>query len=120
MDNKIVTRQSLAASLYAADFPKRAQIIGRALVVLFNRQTAAEQAKNDTEVNNWIGFAACDAKQGSITAKTFLKNGTLLPFQVDHWMRTSRGFPYICKYHRQLNEAAVERARARSNKGAGA
>lgn len=107
----IVTKQSLAAMLHAAPTVERqAQIIGRALVALFDRQTASEQSANTTDQNNNIGFAGCDALSGSLTAKSFIKRGTLESWQVQKWMQVSRGYPRICKYARQLNEIALEKA----------
>jgi hypothetical protein len=103
----IVTRTTLKKMLEEADTTKRAHIIGRALVALFDRQTDAEQQRNDTEVLNDIGFAGSDAKAGSLTAKYFLKHRTLLDWQVEKWMKpTKNGYPRICRYARQLNEVA--------------
>ena len=86
-------------------------VIGRALVVLFKRQTADEQEAHATNQHNNIGFAGCDAKAGSFAAKSFMKRGTLLDFQYDYWMKESAtGYPRFVKYHRQLNEIAMEKA----------
>ena len=86
-------------------------VIGRALVQLFKRQTRDEQETHSTNNHNNIGFAGCDAKQGSYAAKSFMKRNTLLDFQYDFWMKESAtGYPRIVKYHRQLNEIAVEKA----------
>jgi hypothetical protein len=102
-----VTRESLLAMLNQADDARKAQIIGRALVVVFRNQTASEQSSNTTNVYNGTGFAGMDAHGGCLTAKSFLKNGTLQPWQVDRWMKVGKaGFPRICKYYRQLEEAA--------------
>jgi hypothetical protein len=103
----IVTKQSLQQMLDAADAEKRAQIVGRALRVLFERQTEAEKQSNDTRVNNSIGFASCDAKAGSIAAKYFIKHSTLLPWQMERWLARQRdGKARICRYVRQLDEVA--------------
>ena len=105
---KIVTKQSLQALL--ADEAKRPVVIGRALSALFERQVESEKETNDTHVTNNLGFSSADARQGSITAKTFRKRGTLLEFQVEYWMKARKdGSPRICKYHRQLNEIAMLR-----------
>lgn len=107
----IVTKESLHQMLIQAEPAKRAQIIGRALVVLLNRQTNAEQQANVTETHNNIGFTGADARSGSLTAKSFLKNGTLQEWQIEQWMRVGKsGFPRLCKYHGQLNEAAAAKA----------
>ncbi len=106
----IVTKQSLNQMLADASEEKRARIIGRALWALFERQTHDERNSDSTRCSNNIGFASCDAKSGSITAKTFRRTGTLQQWQVDHWMANSNGYPRICKYARQLNEIAEEKA----------
>lgn len=112
----LVTRESLQAMLDAADQKQRAKIIGRAVYRLYQRQTAAEQNSKATTDHNSIGFASCDAEVGTRIAESFLKYGTLLPWMVDLWMKPDArtGFPRICKYHRQLNEVAVEVAARRS------
>lgn len=110
---RLVTKESLQRMLEAADLVKRQQIVGRALVALFARQTASEQRANSTDQDNGIGFASCDAKQGSISAKTFMKRGALMEFQMQRWLTVDRnGFFRITKYHRQLNEVANEKRAA--------
>jgi hypothetical protein len=107
----IVTRESLARMLLEADDVKRQHIIGRALVALFKRQTQAEQANLTTQVDNGVGFTGGDAIGGSLTAKSYLARRQLQPWQVEKWTRTgSNGFPRICKYAKQLDEIARERA----------
>ena len=83
-------------------------LIGKALVALFERQTADEQSANTTNKHNSVGFAGCDAKSGSLTAKFYIKHKRLEQWMVDNWIRlnTKNGYPRICKYHRQLNEVA--------------
>lgn len=106
----IVTKQSLNHLLQ--DPTKRANVIGRALVVLFHNQTQSEQADNTTKIYNDIGFTGADAKSGSLTAKFYLKHGTLLQWQINRWMKPGKsGFPRLCKYHRQLNIAAERKAK---------
>lgn len=105
---KIVTKQSLIKML--EDEARRPVVIGRALSAIFDRQLDDEKKTNDVRVLNNIGFSSADAKQGSITAKTFRGRGTLLPFQVEYWMKPRKdGSPRICKYVRQLNEIALEK-----------
>lgn len=107
----IVTRASLLQLLN--DEAKRQHVIGRALVVLFEHQTRTEQAANHTQVHNFIGFSSSDARDGSITAKYYIKHKALLPWQIDNWMKDFRGFPRIAKYWKQLDAAAQAR-RART------
>lgn len=112
----IVTKTSLHQMLQNASDDKRMHIIGRALVALFKRQTQDERSSDSTQSSNNIGFAGCDARAGSIAAKTYLKNGYLMPWQVEVWMQESRGAPRICKYSRQLNEIAEEKRIRVANK----
>jgi len=103
-----VTRYSLQMMLDNADEAKKAQIIGRALVVLFKRQTEHEKQVNTTNVNNNVGFTGADGKSGCISAKSYIKNGTLADWVVAKWMKKgSKGYSRIVKYHAQLNEAAA-------------
>ena len=108
----LVTRDSLQKMLDEADYNRKGQIIGRALVALLNRQTASEQNSAATLEHNNIGFAGCDAKGGTLTAKSFLKWGRLLDWQIEKWTKLQRnGYSRICKYHAQLNEVANEKKR---------
>lgn len=109
----IVTRESLAQMLAQASPAKQIAIVGRAMVALFNRQTEDEQSINDTREHNRIGFSGADAKSGSLTAKAYLKHGTLQDWQVQRWLKISRGWPRLCKYAKQLNEIAVQRTSQR-------
>lgn len=111
MSDKLVTQDSIAALLNDARGYRFVQhVVGRALVALFERQTKDEQAVNDTRVWNAVGFASSDARSGSLTAKSYLKNKSLLDWQVDNWTRDFRGRPRLCKYHKQLNQIAMEKA----------
>ena len=90
--------------------------IGRALVVLFNRQTEEEKSASDTRVDNGIGFTGADGHSGCITAKYYLKHRTLQEWQLDKWLKKNvRGTRRISKYWRQLNEEAERKARKASN-----
>lgn len=110
----LVTRDSLQKMLDNADAVKRQHIVGRALVALFERQTEDEKRVNDTKVHNNIGFQGCDAKGGSITAKTYLARRSLENWQVERWTRKgANGYARLCKYAGQLNEIAVAKAQGR-------
>ncbi len=107
----IVTAQSLMNMIDNADENRKMIIIGRALVVLFNNQTANEKAVNATQEDNGEGFAGADARSGTLTAKSFIKYGSLLPWQVEMWTkRNDTGVMRIAKYHRRLNDAAEMKA----------
>jgi hypothetical protein len=107
--HKIVTRESMATMLAKDNSLYVQTVIGRALVAIFNRQTRSEKAVNDVREHNTVGFSGADAKGGSITAKYWLKHRKLEPWMVKKWTENSRGFPRICKYHKQLNEIAMEK-----------
>lgn len=105
--SKLVTRESLQKMLDEADDVKLQHIVGRALVVLFKNQTSDEQSSNTTNKDNGIGFTGADAHSGCITAKSYIKNKSLLDWQVERWTRPARsGFSRLTKYHKQLNAAA--------------
>lgn len=109
----MITKASLEQMINEADAEKRARIIGRACVVLFLRQTEDEKATNHTKHTNERGFSKPDARQGTITAKYFLKHGKLEDWQVARWIkRESRGNMRIAKYWKQLDEAARAKAQA--------
>ena len=109
----MVTKDSLTKMIQAANPEKQAQIVGRACLVLFKRQTESERQTNATNTENSIGFTGSDAKCGSLTAKTFLKHKTLQPWQVERWLKVDcRGTMRIAKYWKQLDEAARDKAAA--------
>jgi hypothetical protein len=76
--------------------------IGRALVLLFARQTEPEQRDKVTKVHNLRGFTAGDARDGSLGALAYKKNRWLEPWQVKKWTRLNcKGRTRIGKYHRE-------------------
>lgn len=107
----LVTKESLQNMLDEANFDRQQHIIGRALVAIFSRQTASEQSALQTDEDNGVGFAGCDATGGSLTAKSYMKRKALLQWQVDKWTKVSptSGFARICKYANQLNQIANEK-----------
>jgi hypothetical protein len=111
MSEAIVTRDTIAEML-KNDNPKYvAAVIGRALVVLFNNQTADEKESNDTNKENGVGFTGADAYSGCLTAKYYIKHKALLDWQVERWTKlASNGYPRLAKYHAQLNKAALAKA----------
>jgi hypothetical protein len=82
--------------------------VGRALVVLFKRQTAAEKDANTTNVDNGVGFTGADGFGGCLGAKKYLKDGCLPDWVVQKWVKRSErtGYSRIVKYWKQLDEAA--------------
>lgn len=109
----LVTRESLIALL--ANTEKCQHVIRRALVVIFRNQTEGEKQANTTENHNNIGFTPADAKSGSISAKYYIKHGSLQDWMVEKWMKPNeKGIPRIAKYWSQLNEAAKRKKNAKS------
>lgn len=87
---------------------KVVHMVGRALKVLLERQTQDEKLSNNTHEKNGRGFNKADSRSGCLSAKSYMKNGTLADWQVQQWTRLdANGYPRIAKYHRQLNEAAM-------------
>lgn len=86
-------------------------IVGRALVVLFKRQTAMEQSQNNAVNTNNAGFNKGDSKTGCITAKYYIKHKKLEDWMIDRWLKYNEmGEMRITKYWRQINEAIQEKA----------
>jgi hypothetical protein len=107
MAKPIVTRESLQKLLDNPNPQFVARVVGKALVVLFNNQTADEKSANTTNKDNGIGFTGADAMRGSLTAKSFMAHNNLLDWQVAIWTKkNNKGFSRLTKYHKQLNEAA--------------
>lgn len=112
MSQIIVTKDSFIAMIEKNPI----HAVGRALVVLFNNQTASEQATKDTRVTNGEGFTKADAWGGTLAAKSYLKNNTLAGWQVAKWTRLDKkGCPRIAKYWRQLNDAAIAKKNAQTS-----
>lgn len=110
MANVIVSKQFMLDFLATKDEEKVMHFVGRALVALFNRQVESEKEANSTKIENNRGFSSSDARNGSITAKYYIKNGKLLDWQIKLWTENSfRGRPRIVKYSEQLNEIALEK-----------
>jgi hypothetical protein len=113
MNRVLVSKDSLKQMLDAAGPAKLQHIVGRALVVLFNNQTQGERTSNTVAVDNGIGFTGADGRTGCLTAKFYLANKCLNEWQVNAWIRKDKkGYPRICKYHKQINEAAMTKAHA--------
>lgn len=106
-----VTKESLQQMLNNTN-PKYVEaVVGRALVAIFNYQTSSEQVANTTKEHNGVGFAGCDARSGSMTAKYYLKHKRLEQWMIDKWTKISETTQYarLCKYHTQLNKIAQQK-----------
>ncbi len=89
---------------------KNDKSIGRALIVLSERQTMDEQSSEQTRYNNGVGFTPADARMGTSMASFFKFKGYLSPKQLSYWKRPNKkGVPRICKYAGQLLEIAQEK-----------
>ena len=91
--------------------------VERALVVLYHRQTAIEQASRTTYNKNEVGFQVADAKEFSGYAKQLLTGKHLSEAQLARtrrpWHRGSFPQPTICKYAGQILEVIREREERR-------
>lgn len=76
--------------------------VGRALIQIYNRQTAYEQRSEEAQVHNGVGFTAFDAEFLTSVAKGYLQYGQL----------TERQMPIVrkkmLKYWKQLLDIAAE------------
>ena len=74
--------------------------VERALVVIFERQTADEQMIGVTRVNNAVGFSGVDAELCTSFAKQVIKRGSLSPKQMVYARKK------MLKYWKQLADIA--------------
>ncbi len=87
-----------------------AQFVGRALVVMFNNQTASEKMVNTVSEDNGVGFTGADGHGGCLTAKYYLKHKTLQDWQIERWIKKGKnGYSRLTKYHAQLEAAVLSR-----------
>jgi hypothetical protein len=85
--------------------------IARALVVLNERQTADEQATENTKYANGRGFRPCHARMGTSMAQFYSRNGYLSPKQVAYWRKPMKdGKMRLEIYAGQLLEIAQAKA----------
>lgn len=78
--------------------------VERAILAIYNRQTAEEQKDSDTKVHNGIGFSGADARLGSYYARWILSGRNLSGNHLEKARSMS------LKYVRQLSEIAVAKA----------
>lgn len=108
----LVTRKYIENYIATHSQEQVAQFVGRALVVIFRNQTDAERQSNVTNQDNGVGFTGADAHSGCLTAKSFLKRGTLQDWQIEKWTKRNRkGTMRLAKYWRQLDAEAQRKAR---------
>jgi len=89
--------------------------VGRALIVLNERQTLGEQTAKSTRNKNGEGFKPCDAFMGTSMAEFYAKYKRLSSKQLSYWRRLDkRGNPRIAAYWKQLLEIAKEKQSANS------
>jgi hypothetical protein len=107
----VVTRDTIHTMLQNPNPNYVMNVVGRALVGIYNRQTEHEKVINTTTNSNGVGFAGCDAKGGSLSAKYFLKHKRLETWMINKWLKVSgvSGYPRLCKYHKQLNDIALQK-----------
>jgi hypothetical protein len=83
----------------------------RALIVLFERQTADEQRSENTLHDNGIGFTGADAEFMSSLAKQVIERGSLSPRQLAAMRKLNKhGYCPLAKYWGQLKSAAEAKA----------
>jgi hypothetical protein len=77
--------------------------VERAMVAIYNRQTADEQVSSDTKHQNGVGFTGADARLGTYYAKWVLKGNSLTGKHLVKARYMSQ------KYVRQLTDIATAR-----------
>jgi hypothetical protein len=82
--------------------------VGRALILLNNRQTESEQVTKEVLRNNARGFTPADAQMGTDMANFYTEANLLTRKQLAYWRRPNKGgIPRICKYWKQIQEEAM-------------
>ena len=93
-----MTKNEISAMLMTRDLA-----VARALVFLYNRQTADEKVSEDVKHRNGMGFTPADARMGCSMAEFYKKNNYMTQKQLDYWRKpNSKGVPRICKYAAQI------------------
>lgn len=87
--------------------------VARALVVLYERQTADEKVSEHTKHHNNRGFRPCHARMGTSMAKFYLARGYLSPKQIAYWRKRGKEGMRISIYWKQLLDAAHKKAAAK-------
>ena len=106
-----VTKEQIVKLLVEND-----RAVGRALIVLNERQTLDEQRAEQTRNLNGEGFVPCDAFMGTRMAEYYAKFNKLSEKQLAYWRKpNAKGVPRICKYAGQLVKIAEARSAAQSN-----
>lgn len=107
----MVTKDSLKEMLSKNNPEYVQKVIGRGLLVIYNNQTEDEKSDAATKENNGTGFTGVDAKSGTLTALFYRKHKRLESWMIVKWLKKDKkGYPRLCKYHRQLNIAAELKA----------
>ena len=90
--------------------------VGRALVHIYNRQTATEQSCERTIELNGVGFTGVDGEIGASMAQFYINRQYLTPKQVAYWQRPhgKSGSTKIGKYWKQLLEEANKKMKSES------
>ncbi len=92
---KTWTENEIVALLMKSD-----RAVERAVVAIYERQTADEKASDSTNHDNNIGFQGCDARRGSYWARLIKSGRHLFPDRI------AKARPMCVKYRRQLVEIA--------------
>lgn len=79
--------------------------VQKILLLLLERQTESEQSAETTSESNGVGFAGVDGEYGTSVAKRIKQRGFITDGEYNAWIKESRGYPKICKYWRQVNDA---------------
>jgi hypothetical protein len=97
-----LTREGITELLRTSD-----KAVERALMVVFNNQTADEQNTGAVVHHNGRGFIFYHAEIGTSMVKQLQRRGFLTQGQISFWRkRNGRGIMNIALYWRQLIEAA--------------
>lgn len=106
-----LTRDDIHAVLNRSD-----KALGRALLVLWQMQTADEKIVLQSRHLNMRGFKKADAFRGTKDAQFFADNGYLTEEMVAYWRTATKQGPRLNIYWRQLLIAAARKAQVEAIK----
>lgn len=100
-----MTRQDIIQLLQTND-----RAIIRAILAITARQTADEQASEETKYSNGRGWKSCHGRVGTSMAKFYQARGYLTPKQIAYWRKpNAKGQMRIECYANQLLQVAKEK-----------
>lgn len=113
---KIITKEKLVRWLVNGTHTKSPLKVMEWVIFHINSlQEPAEQQRKETAFDNGVGWTQGDARVGTLTAEAIAKYGAMQEWQLKMWASlNSKGEPRLAKYHKQLNDIAINKRKQES------